>query len=223
MRLILNLVRKGTVIEVDHDKELCRVQSGDLQSNWIRWLALAAGDTRDWNPPTAGEQVLMLCPGGELADGVALRGIYTDDIAAPSHKPSAHTRAYPDGAVIEYDHEAHTLTAILPAGAAVQLDAPASVTVNTKTATVNASDSATIKATTVTIDAQDTNCTGNLTVQKMLAFNGGMTGKAGAGGGAAVSIQGDVAATGDVKAGNISAINHTHMEQGDGKAVSKPQ
>lgn len=58
-RLILNLVRKGTIAEVDHASAKCRVATGDLTTNWISWMALAAGQTRDWNPPTVGEQVLL--------------------------------------------------------------------------------------------------------------------------------------------------------------------
>jgi phage baseplate assembly protein V len=137
-RQILNLIRKGAIMAVDHDAEMCRVSSGELQTNWIRWLSLAAGQTTDWNPPTVGEQVLLLCPGGDPADGVALRGIYSDTAPAPSHSPTTHTRKFPDGAVIEYDHEAHGLTATLPAGGTVLLIAPASVEIHTAVATIYA-------------------------------------------------------------------------------------
>lgn len=192
LRLLLNLVRKGTVLAVDHDAELCRVECGDLQTNWIHWLSLAAGETRDWNPPTVGEQVLVLCPGGEMADGVVLRGISSDDNPAPSHKPSTHTRTYPDGARIEYDHEAHALVATLPGGATVLLEAPGSVTVKTSNATVEA-DKVLVKASEITLDAATTSCTGKL------------------------AVTGDVTAGGDVKAGAISLRNHTHADSGKGK------
>lgn len=214
LRLLLNLVRKGTVIAVDHDTELCRVECGDLQTNWIRWLSLAAGETRDWNPPTAGEQVLVLAPGGEMADGVALRGISSEDKPAPSHKPSTHTRTYPDGARIEYDHDARTLVATLPAGATVLLEAPGSVTVKTGTATVEA-DQVTVKANTITLDAPTTTCTGALSVE------GGITGAAGAKVAGSVEAAGNVKAEGDVTAGGISLSNHTHQENGN--RTSTPQ
>jgi len=200
-RLLLNLIRKGTVIAVDHDAELCRVECGELQTNWIHWLSLAAGETRDWNPPTVGEQVLVLAPGGEMADGVALRGISSQDNPAPSHKPSAHTRVYPDGALVEYDHEAHALVAKLPAGATVFLEAPGSVTVKTDTATVEANQ-VTVKADSITLDAPTTTCTGALSVK------GGISGGAGA------KVAGSVEADVDVKAGGISLSKHTHQETG---------
>jgi phage baseplate assembly protein V len=193
-RLLLNLVRKGTVIAVDHDAELCRVECGDLQTNWIRWLSLAAGETRDWNPPTVSEQVLVLAPGGEMADGVALRGISSEDHPAPSHKPTTHTRLYPDGARIEYDHAAHSLVATLPAGGTVVLEVPGSVIVKTGTATVEA-QTATVKASSITLDAAKTTCTGALSV-------------------AGAIDAGSVKSTGDVSAGGISLSKHTHQETG---------
>ncbi len=195
-RLLLNLLRKGTVLEVDHDAELCRVECGEIQTNWIRWMAFAAGETRDWNPPTPGEQVLVLSPGGDMADAVALRGITTEDIPAPSHSPTTHTRTYPDGARIEYDHDAHSLVATLPAGGTVLLEAPGSVTVKTANATVEA-DKVLVKASSITLDAATTSCTGKL------------------------AVSGDVTAGGDVKAGAISLTNHVHPETGN--KTGKPQ
>ena len=212
-RLILNLVRKGTIMAVNHDAETCRVESGEMQTNWIRWLSLAAGETRDWNPPTVGEQVLLLCPGGDPADAVALRGLYSDAAPAPSHSPTTHTRTFPDGAVIEYDHAAHLMTATFPASATVLLVAPESVTINTAAATVHADS--------VTLDAQQTTCTGALLVQGAFVYQSGMSGKGG-GAGAAATIQGTLATTEDVTAGGISLIGHKHNEQGDGAPTSAP-
>ncbi|GGY12618.1 phage baseplate assembly protein V [Massilia dura] len=138
LRLLLNLVRKGTILQVNHDLGKCRVATGELQTNWIPWLAIA-GDTREWEPPTAGEQVLLLCPGGEPADGVALRGLYANDRPAPSTSPSAHVRAYPDGAVLSYDHAAQLLSVLLPAAAMVNLVAASAVRVKSAVLSVDGS------------------------------------------------------------------------------------
>ncbi|EKQ2511138.1 phage baseplate assembly protein V [Escherichia coli] len=35
MRLITNLIRSGVVTEVDRANWLCRVKTGDLETNWI--------------------------------------------------------------------------------------------------------------------------------------------------------------------------------------------
>lgn len=220
-RLARNAVRKGAILDVDHGAALCRVSVGDpdddsgyLATNWIPWLSVAAGGVRDWRPPTKGEQVTLLCPMGDPAQGVALCGFYSEGFPAPANSGDTHTRIYPDGAVVAYDHAAHALTAELPAGATMLVIAPGSVTVQTKAATVQAE--------TITFDAPQTTCTGAMTVKGPFAFESGMTGKGGAGG-STMQIQGAADFTGDVKSQGISLPHHTHREQGDGNDVSAPK
>lgn len=200
LRLILNLLRKGRILAVNHQgpTPTCRVQSGELQTNWIPWLAVAAGETRDWNPPTVGEPVLLLCPSGDPANGVALRGLYADDTPAPDNSPSTHTRVYPDGAVVKYDHATHALTVSLPDGGTVYLVAPGSVEIHTAVATIVASE-------LVKVDAPRTELTGDLQVAGAIA-----AGK-------------DITTPADVKADAISLKGHRHMEQGDGKPTGSAQ
>lgn len=64
MRLITNLIRTGVVTEVDRKNWLCRVKTGDLETNWISWLTLRAGNARTWWRPSEGEQVVLLSLGG---------------------------------------------------------------------------------------------------------------------------------------------------------------
>ncbi|MBP4050654.1 phage baseplate assembly protein V [Chromobacterium violaceum] len=66
-----SLIRFGTIAEVDHAARRVRVQSGGLTSYWIPWGARRAGQARDGDPPTDGEQVVLLCPSGDPAGGVA--------------------------------------------------------------------------------------------------------------------------------------------------------
>ena len=42
-RLISNLLRVGVVEEVDTEKMVCRVRTGDILTDWIRWGADRAG------------------------------------------------------------------------------------------------------------------------------------------------------------------------------------
>jgi phage baseplate assembly protein V len=129
-RLIENLIRLGTVAEVDHgslpDKRPARVrvQSGDLLTGWLPWTALRAGTTRDWDPLTVGEQVLVFSPSGQTAQGIAIGGLFSALIPANGDRAGLHRRTYPDGAVVEYDSEAHQLLATLPAGGRVEIIAP---------------------------------------------------------------------------------------------------
>jgi len=213
-RLLLNMIRKGVIMAVDHTCKppTCRVSSGDLETDWLPWFALAAGETRDWNPPTDGEQVMLFCPGGDPAQGVVLRGLYSDAASAPSDNPADHLRTYPDGARISYDHAAHALKAELPDGASVLILAPGSVTVQSETATV--------KSTTVLLDANQTTCSGNLLVKGAFAFEGRMSGKGGSG--KTIQIEGGANFTEDVTAAGTSLHGHTHQAQGEHAVVSPP-
>ncbi|WP_155872523.1 phage baseplate assembly protein V [Achromobacter xylosoxidans] len=188
-RLISNLIRIGTVFAVDLSSQPARVRvaSGDLQSNWLPWLELRAGTTTTWNPPTIGEQVVLLCPDGDPAAGVVLMGLNSDGIPAPSASAAEHVTLYPDGARIVYDHEAGQLTAE-----------------GIKTATVTASESATLKCPEITLD-------GNVTVTGLLTYQAGMSGKDGKGNNTVIT--GDLRHTDGALSSN-GVVLHTHTHGG---------
>ncbi|WP_175948739.1 phage baseplate assembly protein V [Burkholderia pyrrocinia] len=222
-RRLESLLREGTVIDVDHGARRVRVESGGLQTDWIRWLAQRTGDSIVWDPPSIGEPGLLVCPSGEPTTGLFLPGVYCDGHDAPSSNPNEHVRVYADSARVAYDFAAHTLTATLPAGATVHVVAPGSVTVET--------DNATVKAKSVTLDADDTTVTGSLLVKGPLKFESGAIGKNGGsagGGGSVIEIQGSAHFTGtvtadvDVRSQNVSLVAHPHQAQGEFAPTSKP-
>ncbi|PHV11315.1 phage baseplate assembly protein V [Chitinimonas sp. BJB300] len=223
-----SLIRSGTITAIDHTSALCRVKTGSLETEWLPWLERRAGDTRTWNPPTVGEQVLVLCPSGEVAAGFVLLGLYSAQKPAPDSQPHTHVITFPDGAYLCYDH---ALGALIATGIKTALlDASGSITAKAgQTLVAEVGDSVTIKAGgSVTIDAPTTTITGNLVVQKALSFMGGMSGSGGAGGavatinGAMQIQQGGLTVSGDVVAGGVSLKSHTHQEQGDGAPTSPP-
>lgn len=110
-RLLRNMIRIGTVSAVNLDGGLCRVNTGKNTTSWLHWLSARAGKTRSWNAPSVGEQVLVLCLGGELDTGFVLPGIFSDANPAPSASADALHWSFPDGAVIEYEPETGSLTA----------------------------------------------------------------------------------------------------------------
>ena len=120
-RRLDNLLRLGTIAEVDHPATRVRVKSGDILTDWLPWIERRAGTTLDWDPPTIGEQVLILAPTGELSTALVLTGINSDFHPSPSDKPYICLRRYPDGAEIEYDHKNHHLRATIPGS--VEIDA----------------------------------------------------------------------------------------------------
>lgn len=201
-RRIENLVRAGTVAEVDTAGPRCRVRSGALHTDWLPFFVRRAGDVRHWSPVSTGEQCIVLSPGGDLAAGMVLVGLYSDSIAAAESSADVESTTYPDGAVVSYDHTAHALTAVLPGGGSAEITAPASVIVH--------SDA-------ITLDAPQTTTTGALTVEGLLTYAAGMVGT-GTGAGAAAIINGSIETTGDVVAGGISLISHPHggVQRGGG-------
>lgn len=115
-RLIENTVRFGTVAEVQYTPPRVRVRTGELLTTWLPWLAWRAGESREWDPPTINEQVILLSPSGQLANGVVITGVFSDLIPANGDRAGLKRRTYADGAVVEYDSVAHHLRAVLPAG-----------------------------------------------------------------------------------------------------------
>jgi len=203
VRTIPNLIRTGKIAEINADKVRVRL-SPSLLTTWLQWVALRAGDVIDWCPPSIGEQVIVFSPNGDLTQGKVLAGLFSAESPAPQTSLKIRSIHYPDGAVVLYDFGKHSLSAVLPAGS-----------------------SALVKADIVTADAPQTTCTGdvtikgNLVVEGFSALNNGAKVQGGDGdGSAAMVIEGDVTATGDVKAGNISLRNHPHGEikRGDEKS-----
>lgn len=129
-RLQGNLIRLGTVAEVDLAAARCRVSTGQIQSDFVPWFVPRAGQTIEWSAPTIGEQGVLLCEGGDTHGAVFLRGIYSDAFPPPASASTRHRVQYADGAVIEYDHAAHALKATLPSDGSAQITAEGGVTIH---------------------------------------------------------------------------------------------
>ena len=154
-RRLENIIRIGTIHSIDHAAVRVRVKTGNLVTQWLPWLEHRAGQTTSWDPPTVGEQVIVLSPSGEPGGGVALRGIHSTAIQPPSHSPDTHVIRFPDGAEISYNH------------ATSHLDAS-----GMQTARLEA-------AVSVTLDTPLTHCTGKLTVDDLLTYKNGLNGTGG--------------------------------------------
>lgn len=126
-RLVENLIRLGTISAVDAGAARCRVKTGQLETAWLPWLAQRAGSDRDWNPPSVGEQCLLLSPSGDPACGLVLLGLYSTTHPAPDNSLDRRKTQYRDGAIIEYDTASHTLKATLPEGGKAELVATGGV------------------------------------------------------------------------------------------------
>ncbi|CNK26433.1 phage baseplate assembly protein V [Yersinia enterocolitica] len=165
LRLLRNLIRTGVVIDVDTDGALCRVQTGEIQTDWLNWLTRRAGCSRDWWAPSEGEQVLLLAVGGELDTAFVLPGIYCDDFPLPSSSPEAYHATFPDGAVIEYEPETGAL--VVTGIKTAEVVASVSVVVTSPSVTVTASKQ-------ITLNTPEVVCTNKLTTATLEVQKGGV-------------------------------------------------
>lgn len=127
--IIGGMIRYATVASVDHGQARVTLKIGDIETQKVRWLHGAHGQTRVWSPPSVGEQVLLLCPEGDIEGGIALRGVSFQNFP-PAGDSTRELMQFGDGAVLAYDPESHTLEAVLPDGATVSIVAPGGVTID---------------------------------------------------------------------------------------------
>jgi len=87
-RRLHSLIRVGTVSQVDTARVCARVSFGDALSDWLPW-SQRAGVVREWAPLEVGEQVVVVSPGGDTAQGAIIgslnmstRGAGSDDAGA---------------------------------------------------------------------------------------------------------------------------------------------
>lgn len=202
-RLLINLLRQGVVEQVDLENQCCRVRTGELLTDWIKWLAPRAGDSRSWWAPTVGEQVLIGAIGGELTTGVIIGSLYSNAHAAPSHSANALHHTFLDGAVIEYEPENGTLKATGIKKAVIE--AADEVNVSTKKVVCKASVE-------ILLDTPQVTCTKNLTTATLNVKEGGkMTGNFDHSGGY-------------IKSNDITLHDHTHSGvRSGGDSTGGPQ
>lgn len=205
-RLLENLLRIGTIHSVDHERRRAKVKTGHIVTGWLAWLERRAGTTTTWDPPTVGEQCIVLSPSGELAQGVIIYGVPSNIIDTPSHADNEHVMRFPDGATFVYDHAASHLHIA-----------------GIKSATVDAAETLLFKAgTSVTFDTPIVHDTGKHTTDDLLTYGNGL---AGTGGDNGTSITGNIAhQQGDLASNGI--VLHTHVHTGvypGGGNSGKPQ
>lgn len=189
-RMVENLIRFGSIEQIDYAARRVRVKTGNLLTNWLRWRAGRAGTTKEWDPPSIGEQVMILSPSGVIENGIVMPSMYCDEFDAPSANPALHITEYPDGAKISYNHDTGALVATGIKTGLIQAD------------------------TKITLDTPETIVTGSLEVMKMLTYHNGMTGEAGDADNS-ITITGNLIHIGGELSSN-GIVLHTHTHPGTG-------
>lgn len=83
-RRLNNVMRESVVEEVFDDGTATLVSHGG-KTKPMPWLQ-RSGSIQDWDPPTPGERVIHLSPGGHLGRGLILPGGYTEQFPQPHNK-----------------------------------------------------------------------------------------------------------------------------------------
>lgn len=112
--LLRDTIRIGTVVETDLPAAAVRVRVGDIETHWIGWNAIRAGNLRIWSPPSDGEQVILCLPDGEWEAAFILGALFSEARPAPADDGSTLLQ-FDDGAQMRYDMDAHVLTIDLSA------------------------------------------------------------------------------------------------------------
>lgn len=108
-RRLCNLLRLGTVSELDTAAARVRVASGDLLTGWLPWFTRRAGNDSDWWAPEPGEQVLVLSPDGDPSQGLVLPAVYQDAHPAPAGSADIRRVEFSDGGYAQHDRSSGTL------------------------------------------------------------------------------------------------------------------
>ena len=200
-RIMGNLIRFGRIESVDYEAGTATVDFDGEIIEGLVWAVSRAGDDREYHAPSKDEQVCVLSPSGDLAQGVIAFSISQERFPNAGTDQNPKT-IYADGTVVEYDKEAHTLTVDCSASSGA---------VNVTCANANV-----IASSAILFDTPEATFTGNLTVQKNINVNESLGVKGNS------SIAGNVAFTGNsIKHdGKEIGSSHTHNKVQPGNANS---
>lgn len=189
-RMLTNMIRVGSIKQVDIGNKRVRVTVAGCVTDWIPWGTARAGKTRNWSPPNIGEQIILFSPFGDMTQAVAGPSIYQDDFDAPADSADRETILFADGSTIDYNSATNTYN--------LTVTGSGNVNINCVNATITAVDK-------VTIDTPETMVTGNLTVSKSFQM-GTETGT--------TTLKGNVEITGGTLTHNGKNVGSTHTHSG---------
>lgn len=190
-RRLADMISLGTIAATDYSKKnkpRVRVKIGKRTTGWLPFTTGSAGGNGEWNPLEQGEQVVLACPSGDLAQAIVIARVNSNNAEAPDDNPDVTARTWKDGAREEYNRETHTKKIAIPAGGAVEFSVGGN-----KLLLNDAGLTVTVGGMTYALTANGADFTGGkVTI------------------GSDLDVQGNVAAQGDVTAGSISLKDHVH-------------
>lgn len=217
-RQLANIAREGRVEQVRTGSPArCRVRTGELLTTWVRWLSLASGgtqQTRHWRAPAVGEPCLLISPGGDLAQAVALVGLISEDM--PQASEAGNVERHEFSATDHWEHNRTANTLVFDIAQAITLRVGASKLHITPGGT-------TLETPEYTVDSPKSQFTGAVSVAGLLTYQSGISGSAGASGGAN-KISGGFTVEGGRITHDGKNIGSTHVhDESDGGTTKGPR
>jgi len=102
-RKLANLIKVGQIVDADYPKARVKVDLDSRQTGWLPWFTHRAGPNASWDAPERGEQVAVLSPDGNPANGLVLPALYQKKHPAPAQSEDITRTVYGDGLVVEHD------------------------------------------------------------------------------------------------------------------------
>lgn len=103
-RKLENMIRRTTISSVDESTRTVRVLLGNDESAPLPWPADIGKHYCRWIPLKPGIACIIGCEGGDPANAVILRVMYSNDNAAPGNAPDVEVIEYANGNRIEHDN-----------------------------------------------------------------------------------------------------------------------
>lgn len=157
LRRLENIAFFGTIAEGDYDNALVRVAFSEGLTAWIPWTTGRAHADSTWLAPEVGEQVLVISPSGDPAQGVVVGSIYQDAYPAQETDEKTTSITFEDGTKLAYNKDGHQLSVSIPENGSIDITV-------TGSANITATESVTVSGPSVTIDSAEVTITGNLTL-----------------------------------------------------------
>lgn len=118
-RRLANIIRIGTIFEIDFKEAKARVKIGDLETDWLPWINSNSGANNSWNPPEIDEQVITLSPSGELNQAIILPSLYKNN--ATESSPNIQSVIFKDGSKVTFDHSSGNLDLNIKGNATIKV------------------------------------------------------------------------------------------------------
>ena len=126
-RRLANMIRIGTVAEVDHVAHKLKIKLGDIITAWRPQPAEVGKNYIKWHPVRLGQQVIVASPSGDLAQCVVVGMLYLNSTPPPSGGENRDVIEFIDGTRVVYDSAAKHLSATLPPTGTVTISADGGV------------------------------------------------------------------------------------------------